>query len=181
MAAGVTKRLWKMSDVVDVLEAWGEGKCMNALTAAAKRLSLALNATDRESGFQDFKSTNAKNARERENAPAMSAAAQALLNRRHNQTDPLPVNRWSLLAAGADHATATLDHLDNLVGCAPSMPACGDLAIGIGIETNGECGVAGTRLRKCGSAAALDGHIPIGRVADDAAAIGDRDAAAGRR
>src|SRR5215468_11720796 len=68
----------------------GEFECMNALTAMAKRLSVALNAMDQASGLWVFMPATAKNAQERERALVLSAAGQASFRHRHNQTDPLP-------------------------------------------------------------------------------------------
>jgi len=33
MAAGITKRLWEIGDIVDVLEAWGTARQHNAVAA----------------------------------------------------------------------------------------------------------------------------------------------------
>jgi hypothetical protein len=63
---------------------------MNALIATAKRLSIVSNAMGRESGLRDFISATVQNAPARESVLVLSAAGQASLKHRHNQTDPLP-------------------------------------------------------------------------------------------
>ena len=68
----------------------GECECMNAPAATAKRLFIVISAAGQENGLWGFSSASASNAPERASVLALSAAGQASLKPRPNQTDRLP-------------------------------------------------------------------------------------------
>ena len=62
----------------------GEFECLNAPAAAAKRQLIVLSAAGLENGLSGFTPASARNALERENVLALSAAVQAPFRPRHN-------------------------------------------------------------------------------------------------